>query len=310
MAVVPVTSGVPQGSVLGPLLFVIYVSDMSSCVSSCLFKYADDAKLYRSISNLTDIQLLQKDVDSLYHWSSNWLLNFSISKCKAMHVGNCHFDDYSYLMNNQPLPTVCQEKDLGVLVDNELKFHQHTASVVAKANRLLAIINKSFINLDTVMLPLLYKSLVRPVLEYANAVWGPFFINDQVMIEKVQKRATRMVSSIRNLPYEERLRALNLPSLYYRRKRGDMILVYQIFHGLINVNPLNFFPPASTDFTRGHNYKIFKSHTRCCTRSRFFSNRIINDWNSLPFSIVNASSINSFKSLLDEHWNHLFYTCN
>ena len=155
-----VTSGVPQGSVLGPLLFVIYVSDMSSCVSSCLFKYADDAKLYRSISNSTDIQLLQKDVDSLYHWSSNWLLNFSISKCKAMHVGNCHFDDYSYLMNNQPLPTVCQEKDLGVLVDNELKFHQHTASVVAKANRLLAIINKSFINLDTVMLPLLYKSLV------------------------------------------------------------------------------------------------------------------------------------------------------
>ena len=117
------------------------------------------------------------------------------------------------------------------------------------------------------------------------------------MIEKVQKRATHLVSSIRN---EERLRALNLPSLYYRRKRGDMILVYQIFHGLINVNPLNFFPPASTDFTRGHNYKFYKSHTRCCTRSRFFSNRIINDWNSLPFSIVNASSINSFKSLLDE----------
>jgi len=162
-------------SVLGFLLFIIYVNDMSSFVSSCLFKYADDAKLYHSISNQTDIQLLQKDIDSLYHWSSNWLLNFSISKCKAMHVGRCHFDDYSYHMNNQPLPTVCQEKDLGVLLDNELKFHQHTASIVVKANRLLAIINKSFINIDTITFPLLYKSLVRPVLEYANAFCGPFF---------------------------------------------------------------------------------------------------------------------------------------
>ena len=300
----PVTSGVPQGSVLGPLLFVIYINDLSSCVSSCLFKFADDAKLYRLISNLTDIQLLQKDIDSLYEWSSNWLLNFSIPKCKAMHVGKCCFDDYFYYMDNQQLPNVCQEKDLGVLVDNELRFHQHTAFIVAKANRLLAIIRKTFINLDMVMLPLLYKSLVRPVLEYANAVWGPFFSKDKEMIEKVQKRATRMISSLKNLPYEERLRALNLPSLYYRRKRGDMILVYQIFHGLVNVNPLTFFPPASMDTTRGHNFKIFKSHTSVNTRSFFFSNRIISDWNSLPSAIVNASTINSFKSQLDNHWNH------
>ena len=80
---------------------------------------------------------------------------------------------------------------------------------------------------------MLYKSLVRPVLEYANAVWDPFFSKDKEMIEKVQKRATRMISSLKTLPYEERLRALNLPSLYYHRKRGDMILVYQIFHGLV-----------------------------------------------------------------------------
>jgi len=306
----PVTSGVPQGSVLGPLLFVIYINDICSSVSSCLFKFADDVKLYRLISNLTDIQLLQKDIDSLYEWSSNWLLSFSIPKCKAMQVGKCRFDEYSYLINNQPLPTVCSEKDLGVLIDDELKFHQQTAYIVAKANRLLAIINKTFINLDTAMLPLLYKSLVRPVLEYANAVWGPFFLQDQVKIEKVQKRATRMVPSLRHLPYEDRLRALNLPSLHYRRKRGDMILVYQIFHGLIDVNPLTFFPPASTDITRGHNFKIFKSHTSCCTRSRYFSNRVINDWNSLPLSIVNTSSLISFKSLLDEHWKHLLYNCN
>ena len=148
----PVTSGVPQGSVLGPLLFVIYINDLSLCVSSSLFKFADDAKLYRLISNPTDIQLLQKDIDSLYEWSSNWLLNFNISKCKVMHVGRCYFDDYFYSIENQQLPNVCQEKDLGVLVDNKLRFHQHTAFIVAKANRLLAIIRKTFINLDMVML--------------------------------------------------------------------------------------------------------------------------------------------------------------
>jgi len=97
------------------------------------------------------------------------------------------------------------------------------------------------------------------------------------MIEKVQKHATHMISNLKNLPYEERLRALNLPSLYYHCKRGDMILVYQIFHGLVNVNPLTFFPPASMDATCGHNFKIFKSHTSVNTRSWFFSNRIISD---------------------------------
>ena len=86
-----------------------------------------------------------------------------------------------------------------------------------------------------------------------------------------------------------------------------MILVYQIFHGLIDINPSIFFAPATVSTTRGHNYKIFKPHSQCLTRSNFFSNRVINDWNSLPTNIVNANSINNFKSLLDEHWKSSFY---
>ena len=134
------------------------------------------------------------------------------------------------------------------------------------------------------MLPLLYKSLFHPVLEYANAVWGP---KDKKMIEKVQKRATHMISSLKNLPYKERLRALNLPSLYYCCKRGDMILIYQIFHGLVNVNPLTFFHlllwmPSVITTSR------FSSHILVLIqiKSWFFSNRIISDWNSLPSAIV------------------------
>ena len=126
-------------------------------------------------------------------------------------------------------------------------------------------------------------------------LYNSFFVTDQIAIEKVQRRATKLVTSIRNLPYNERLSILKLPSLYiyYRRRRGDMILVYQIFHGLIDFNPSIFFAPATISTTKGHNYKIFKPHSQCLTRLNFFSNRVINDWNSLPTNIVNATSINN-----------------
>ena len=122
------------------------------------------------------------------------------------------------------------------------------------------------------MFPILYKVLVRPILEYGNAVWGPFFVTDQIAIEKAQRRATKLVTSIRNLPYNEHLSILKLAYLYYRRRRGDVILVYQIFHGLIDINPSIFFALLQSVLaTRGHNYKIFKPHSQCLTRSNFSS---------------------------------------
>ena len=130
-----------------------------------------------------------------------------------MHIGSFTSDSYTYFMNNQPLPTVDLENDLGVVIDNQLKFHHHTGATIAKANCVLAIINKSFANLDVTMLPILYKALVQPILEYANAIWGPFFVTDQIAIEKVQKCATKMISTIKNLPYNKRLIILKLPSL-------------------------------------------------------------------------------------------------
>ena len=193
-------------------------------------------------------------------------------------------------------------KDLGVTIDSLLKFHEHTNLTVSKANRVLGLIRKTFQCREQDMVTRLFKSLIRPILEYGNLLWGPFYSTDQQAIEGVQRRATKLITSICHLSYPERLQILNLPSLYYRRLRGDMIFMYQISHHNLDASLQDLFQPASTTCTRGHNLKYFKP--RCKTRCRynFFSYRTIDNWNNLPSYIVNTDSINSFKNLLDKYY--------
>jgi len=139
-----VKSGVPQGSVLGPVLFAIYVNDLPQVVESLIALFADDAKLYRSItSNLDSIQL-QKGIDNFLEWSQLWLLNTNNNKCKGMRIAISDRSPLTYMLDGEQLNVVSHEKDLGIMVDHQLKFHQHTASVAFKANRILGIISKSF----------------------------------------------------------------------------------------------------------------------------------------------------------------------
>ena len=298
-----VVSGVPQGSVLGPILFLIYVNDIPSVVDSHLLLFADDIKLYRRIQSENDTVQLQDDINNLLNWSNTWLLNFNIPKCKVLRIGTSTLPQ-NYTLNGTPLDNVQDMRDLGITIDSQLKFHSHSSHIVSKANCLLGLIRKSFENISIQTLPTLYKSLVRPTLEYGNPIWGPHYVLDQQAVEKIQRRATRMIRPLRDLPYHARLCQLNMPSLAYRRRRGDMILIYQITHQLLKISFPAFFTPSLHASTRGHNYKLLKSHCRCRSRQSFFSVRSINDWNSLPANIVNATSLNHFKNLLDEHWNN------
>ena len=204
-----VKSGIPQGSVLGPILFVIFINDMPRIVDSFCQLFADDAKVFRSICSFEDNKKLQCDLDKLSDWAEKWQLYFNTDKCNSLHIGKANKRQV-YQMNGKSLDQVMEEKDLGVIIDNELKFHRQTATSVKKANRVLGIIKKSFSHLDESTLPLLYKTLVRPHLEYANVVWGPHFKGDIALLEKVQRRATKMVQQYKTLPYEDRLRALKL----------------------------------------------------------------------------------------------------
>ena len=300
-----VASGVPQGSVLGPLLFLVYVNDLPDAVHCDIKLFADDAKLFSRVTCDSESALLQADLGALTSWSATWLMPFNQGKCKVLHIGQAN-QAFQYEMDGVPLDSTSVEKDLGISIDSELKFREQASSAVAKATRILAVIKRSFALIDKVTLPMLYKSLVRPHLEYGNLIWGPFNRADQRLVERVQRRATRLVGSIRKEPYEERLRILELPSLYYRRRRGDMIYTYQLFHGGIDADPRSFFTLAESS-TRGHPFKIHKCPAVSRVRRSSFAIRIVNDWNSLPTEVVCAPSVNAFKARLDVHWAHIRY---
>ena len=276
-------------------------------VKSMCQLFADDAKIFRSVHlrDETSNLMIQEDLESLYRWSERWQLPFNTGKCKVLHLGHNN-PCYQYKMNGQKLQKVDDEKDLGVVIDSQLKFHKHTAAVVKKANMKLGLIKKSFASLDETTLPILYTSLVRSHLEYGNVIWGPHYKGDSVAVEKVQRRATKLVQSIKNLSYEERLRHLKLPSLQHRRRRGDMIFAYKLFTGQMGLNKDDFFAsPSST--ARGHSYRVIKGKATKLCRINAFSNRIIDEWNSLPNEIVAASSTNAFKNALDKHWEDEMY---
>ena len=179
-----VKSGVPQGSILGTLLFLIYVNDLPRSISSQVFLFADDTKLIRSISTLADHVQLQTDLDNLTKWCDAWQLNFNATKCKVIHFGRATHSYGGYYLNGILLDSVDCYKDLGILFDTGLKFHQHASEVAMKANRVLACMRRGFINLNESVLLRLYKSMVRPILEYGNVIGDPimYWINANLRV--------------------------------------------------------------------------------------------------------------------------------
>ena len=227
----PVTSGIPQGSVLGPILFVLYINDMPEVIDkdSFLYLFADDTKVFRQIQSEEDIVQLQADVNSLVNWSKTWLLRFHPDKCISMSFGTRQGNDnHIYEMENQHLAYSSCEKDLGVHIDDKLNFDKHINTIVNKANRILGIARKTFDHMDVNIFSSIFKGLVRPHLEYAAPVWSPHLVRQKELLENVQKRATKLVPGLSELSYPDRLRKLNLPTLAYRRVRGDMIQVYKM----------------------------------------------------------------------------------
>lgn len=303
-----VTSGIPQGSVLGPILFVLYINDMPEVTSigTDTYLFADDTKAFRGIFQQSDCEHLQEDIHALHEWSEKWLLCFHPDKCKVMRIGRSKVEQKAYTLKEgiTPMEYVEAEKDIGVTIDTKLSFEQHMHEKINKANSIMGILRRTMEYMDMNTFKLLYTALVRPHLEYANQVWCPHLKKQIEAIENVQRRATKQIPGLSTLTYEERLRKLKLPTLAYRRSRGDMIEMYKILSGKYDDDVSDFISPCTDSNTRGHHLKLYKTRSRLDVRKYTFTQRAVEIWNSLPEKVVSAPTIPCFEARLDRYWEN------
>ena len=196
-----VHSGVPQGSVLGPLLFIVYINMLiQKSEAKNMFLYADDIKIFKEIRSEDDIEDLQASIDKMYDWTNYSLLKFHPEKCVTMRFSPTRYDSKlprgMYNMDCTKLEEVSLEKDLGVYVDNKLTFHEHINMIVKKANGLVSLIRRTFVHLDQSMFKYLFTTIVRPHLEYAAPIWNPYLKKYVTLIEKEEQQDRFPVYSI------------------------------------------------------------------------------------------------------------------
>ena len=251
----PVAS--PRAVSWGPC-YSLYIYKRSPEVvdsKSFVFLFVDDTKVFTEIILEQDINILQKDIDNHLNWSNKWLLKFHPDKCVYMEVGHANKtrDHHKCSMGAHNLSKSACEKDIGAKRDPHLKFETYINNIVNKAKRILAIARKTFDCMDRVCFSYIFKGLVRPQLEYAVPIWSPHLIKLKEGFENVQRRATKMVPGLSSLTYPERLRELNIPTLAYRRIRGDMAQVYKLTSGAYDLPTLL---EKSTTGLRG-NDKLF-----------------------------------------------------
>ena len=300
-----IMSGVPQGSVLGPVLFLLFVNEIPGLVQSKVKMFADDMKIYRPVSSCEDVKIMQQDLDILGKWSDIWLLRFNVSKCRAMHCGASNSGhNYSITQNNatELLEETCLERDLGVLIDNSLKPTAHCEKAAQRGMSALRLLKTTFKSLSKHNFKPLYNAYVRPHIEYCSQAVGPYMVQNFTALEKVQRRATKLVRGLRNVPYQERLQQLELSNTRQRMLRGDLIETYKILTGKLRLDPGCFFTRNTGERTRGHSLKLLKTRAVHHARAQFFSQRAVSEWNSLPDEVVMAPSTNSFKNRLDHYW--------
>ena len=291
-------------------MFSLFVNDMPNKVTSLISLFADDTKIYLPLTCNNSAKQLQEDLWKLEEWAKVMLMKFHPLKCKVLHLGRKNQKE-DYFMHNDDdtlhkLENPDVEKDLGVFTDYKLNFSNHCQQKVNSANKTLRYIKHTFKHIDEDIFMLLYRSMVRPILEFSSCVWSPFLKYNIDSLERVQRRATKMVPSLQNLTYQQRLEKLDLETLSYRRSRADLLEAYRIINNIHTLDKSchcsicpnkQMFTQSLSTTTRGHSQKV-QIQEATGIRKHFFSTRVAAPWNKLSENTIQSPNINAFKNNL------------
>ena len=304
---VNVRSGVPQGTVLGPLMFLIYINDIGENITSNLRLFADDSLVYFAIETPQDCLTLQKDLDKLSLWASKWQMTFNVTKCKTLSITRKRNPIYhQYSMNNQPLESVRNHPYLGVEVTQKLNWSNHIDHITAKANRSLSFVKRNLKRCPENIKEQAYKSLVRSHLEYASTVWSPHQKYQIDKLEAVQRKAARFIKncwSREQGTVTKLLADLKWDTLQVRREKARLLMFYKATHGLVDIPLPDTLIPLSVRNTRQYHPKKFYpmvSNTKSY-KGTFFPSTVAM-WNSLPPNVLDKPNISQFRQALDHFY--------
>ena len=296
-----VTSGVPQGSVLGPILFLIYINDLPDGVKSQVRLFADDTILYRNILKTQDERILQEDLRRLENWEQQWLMEFHPGKCQVIRVTRSRMPiKTKYLLHNHQLEIVPSTKYLGVTISQDLSWNKHINNVTSKANKTLGLIKRNLKISFPKIKELAYNSLVRPITEYSAAVWDPYTQANIRSLEMVQRRAARWtlnryhnVSSV-----TEMLDHLNWPTLQLRRSETRLCLMYKMVHDMVAIDISQYATPVIRQTRHSHPHSFIQICSRNEAYRMSYFPRTVVAWNMLPVETVLAPFMEAFKGQL------------
>ena len=298
---VEVDSGVPQGSVLGPSMFLFYVNDLSDSLSSSVRLFADDTIIYLTIQSEDDTNQLQGDLDKLAEWSKAWSMELNTEKCQVITVTRNHtVVNHQYRLNDTILKSVTSAKYLGVTLTSDLTWNTHITNICQKANKSLGFLRRNLQIHSTKLKEMAYKTLVRPLVEYSASVWDPYSDRNIHQLEMVQRRAARYVTNRyhNTSSVSEMLHQLDWEPLAVRRENIRLAMMYNIHNDLVVFNSQQYITPVprATRHVHQHGYRV--PHSRTDYHMNSFFPRTVRAWNNLPLETVMSSSLAAFRQNL------------
>lgn len=297
-----VVSGVPQGTVTGPLLFLLFINDLPADLRGISRLFADDCLAYTIGEDYQQMQALQVDLNQLEIWQDKWGMSFNATKCFIMKISNKrHPPDNHYTFCGKQLIEVKSHPYLGVEIDNKLRWNVHMSNNTAKANKILGCLRRNLWFCSKPVKETAYKSLVRPILEYASTAWGPHYQGDIQKLEAVQRKAARfcMGDYHQKSSVTKMLNELGWETLESRRKTARLTMMHKIVNGHVGINKDDHLVLNTEQRTRKCNHTNFKPiYGRLDVYKKSYFPRTIHEWNKLDNYAVERTTIDTFKKYI------------